>query len=84
VAAELARLAPPFTREDPTQGEFRVAEAQLIGWLDGLVHGTQLAVMAEEMAIRSSHGDRRQPPSLPGRPRPHGEAPDRDDRKPYL
>ena len=49
---ELARLAPPFTDETPTEAELRVAQAQLVGWLEGLFHGIQATLFAQQMAAR--------------------------------
>ena len=50
---ELARMAPPFDAETPSNSELRVAQAQLVGWLEGLFHGIQAALMAQQMAARS-------------------------------
>ncbi|WP_370461603.1 bacterial proteasome activator family protein [Micromonospora sp. Llam0] len=50
---ELARISLPF--EDgatPSESELRVAQAQLVGWLEGLFHGIQAALMAQQMAAR--------------------------------
>jgi hypothetical protein len=50
---ELDRLSLPF--EDgvvPTEAELRVAQAQLVGWLEGLFHGIQAALVAQQMAAR--------------------------------
>jgi hypothetical protein len=49
---ELARLAPPFADETPTEPELRVAQAQLVGWLEGLFHGIQATLFAQQMAAR--------------------------------
>lgn len=49
---ELARLALPFSGEVPTEGELRVAQAQLVGWLEGLFHGVQATLMAQQMAAQ--------------------------------
>jgi hypothetical protein len=49
---ELARLAPPFADETPTDAELRVAQAQLVGWLEGLFHGIQATLFAQQMAAR--------------------------------
>jgi hypothetical protein len=49
---ELARLAPPFTDSTPTEAELRVAQAQLVGWLEGLFHGIQATLFAQQMAAR--------------------------------
>lgn len=46
---ELARLALPFSSESPSEAELRVAQAQLVGWLEGLFHGIQAAVAAQQM-----------------------------------
>jgi hypothetical protein len=50
---ELERLTLPFTDESvPSDGELRVAQAQLVGWLEGLFHGIQTALFAQQMAAR--------------------------------
>jgi hypothetical protein len=51
--AELERISLPF--EDgttPSEGELRIAQAQLVGWLEGLFHGIQAALVAQQMAAR--------------------------------
>ena len=53
LGAEQDRFALPFEREPPTQGELRVAQAQLVGWLEGLFHGIQFALFVQQMAARS-------------------------------
>ncbi len=51
---ELDRLTLPFTEEGtPSDGELRIAQAQLVGWLEGLFHGIQTAIYAQQMASRS-------------------------------
>ena len=51
---ELARMTLPFADNDaPSQPELRVAQAQLVGWLDGLFHGIQATVFAQQMAARA-------------------------------
>lgn len=48
---ELERITQPFSSEMPTEVELRLAQAQLVGWLEGLFHGIQAAVAAQrEMA----------------------------------
>jgi Protein of unknown function (DUF2587) len=50
---ELERLASPFTEGDtPTETELRIAQAQLVGWLEGLFHGIQATLFAQQMAAR--------------------------------
>jgi hypothetical protein len=50
---ELERLALPFTDETPSEGELRIAQAQLVGWLEGLFHGIQTAIYAQQVAARA-------------------------------
>ena len=51
---ELERLSLPFTEDGtPSEGELRIAQAQLVGWLEGLVHGIQTAIYAQQMASRA-------------------------------
>ncbi|MGH9281383.1 MAG: proteasome activator [Acidimicrobiales bacterium] len=76
---ELARVTLPFaTSETPTEPELRIAQAQLVGWLDGLFHGIQATVFAQQMAQRAQldQQQRRQlPPGADERmvpPRPPG------------
>ena len=61
---ELARVTLPFAdRDTPTEPELRIAQAQLVGWLDGLFHGIQATVFAQQMAQRAQLDDPRR--SLP-------------------
>ena len=51
---ELERLSLPFTDEStPSDSELRIAQAQLVGWLEGLFHGIQTAIYAQQMAARA-------------------------------
>jgi hypothetical protein len=50
---ELAQFSLPFSDEAPTDAELRVAQAQLVGWLEGLFHGIQATLFAQQMAARS-------------------------------
>jgi Protein of unknown function (DUF2587) len=51
---ELERLSLPFTDEGvPSEAELRIAQAQLVGWLEGLFHGIQTALFAQQMAARA-------------------------------
>jgi hypothetical protein len=51
---ELERIALPFSSEEtPTDAELRIAQAQLVGWLEGLFHGIQTALFAQQMAARA-------------------------------
>src|SRR6476619_3458142 len=51
---ELERLTLPFTEDSvPSDAELRIAQAQLVGWLEGLFHGIQTALFAQQMAARA-------------------------------
>jgi len=50
---ELERLSLPFSSETPSEAELRVAQAQLVGWLEGLFHGIQTAIYAQQVAARA-------------------------------
>jgi hypothetical protein len=56
---ELDRLALPFGEGTPTDAELRIAQAQLVGWLEGLFHGIQATLFAQQMAARSQLEDMR-------------------------
>ncbi len=67
---ELERIAFPFTEEaTPSDAELRIAQAQLVGWLEGLFHGIQTALFAQQMAARSQLEQMRRalpPGAMPG------------------
>jgi hypothetical protein len=50
---ELERLTLPFNDQTPSESELRIAQAQLVGWLEGLFHGIQTAIYAQQMAARA-------------------------------
>jgi hypothetical protein len=50
---ELERLSLPFSEDLPSEAELRVAQAQLVGWLEGLFHGIQTTLFAQQMAARA-------------------------------
>ena len=50
---ELERLSLPFSSQTPSEAELRIAQAQLVGWLEGLFHGIQTAIYAQQMAARA-------------------------------
>lgn len=47
---ELGRMALPFSGPVPSESELRVAQAQLVGWLEGLFHGIQASLFAQQAA----------------------------------
>ena len=64
---ELRSLALPFDHDDvPSGAELRVAKAQLVGWLEGLFHGIQASLMAQQMAARAQLQQMRELPAMPG------------------
>jgi hypothetical protein len=65
---ELGRLAPPFGDSPPSDSELRVAQAQLVRWLEGLFHGIQATLFAQQMAARQQLEEMRRLP--PGEERP--------------
>jgi hypothetical protein len=87
---ELERLSLPFTQATPSDAELRIAQAQLVGWLEGLFHGIQTAIYAQQMAARAQLEQMRRglPPGMipedaqagmpgqPGRPGQQGQSDD--------
>ncbi len=71
---ELAALAPPMSGV-PSDAEIRVAQAQLVGWLEGLFHGIQAALFAQQAAARAQFEElrRRGLPAGQGQPEPSKE-----------
>jgi len=74
---ELERLSLPFADDEvPSDAELRVAHAQLVGWLEGLFHGIQATLFAQQMEMRAQleemrrrslpAGAERSPESSPG------------------
>src|SRR5258707_11248814 len=79
--SELERLSLPFAQEGvPSEAELRIAQAQLVGWLEGLFHGIQTALFAQQMAARAQLEQmrralpprRKPPPRMPGGRAPAG------------
>jgi hypothetical protein len=75
---ELDRLTLPFTEEGtPSDAELRIAQAQLVGWLEGLFHGIQTAIYAQQMAARAQFEQMRRalPQHMPAQGRPQVQDP---------
>ena len=87
---ELERLSLPFTEGDtPSESELRIAQAQLVGWLEGLFHGIQTTLFAQQMAARAQLEQMRRalPPGVMPGPGPGGAeeaAPPGRSSGPYL
>ncbi|MEM9517651.1 MAG: proteasome activator [Actinomycetota bacterium] len=74
LANELFSLALPFGGDEtPTEAELRVAQAQLVGWLEGLFHGIQATLMAQQYAARQQLEQIRQIPQQGQPPAAGGE-----------
>ena len=76
---ELERITLPFSEgETPSDAELRIVQAQLVGWLEGVFHGIQTALFAQQMAARAQLEESRRralpPGAVPGQPdqRPGG------------
>ena len=68
LAQELSRVARPFVGDEtPSEAELRVAQAQLVGWLEGLFHGIQATLFAQQMTARNQLEEMRRR-AIPGRP----------------
>jgi hypothetical protein len=65
---ELGRLVTPFLDDGgvPTEAELRIAQAQLVGWLEGLFHGIQATLFAQQMEARQQLEELRQRSLPPG------------------
>jgi hypothetical protein len=75
---ELDRLTLPFTDEaTPSDAELRIAQAQLVGWLEGLFHGIQTAIYAQQMAARAQFEQMRRalPQHMPAQGAPQVQDP---------
>ena len=66
---ELERLSLPFNEDTPSDSELRIAQAQLVGWLEGLFHGIQTAIYAQQMSARAQFEQMRR-----GLPAGHSDA----------
>ncbi|HSR84045.1 MAG TPA: bacterial proteasome activator family protein [Streptosporangiaceae bacterium] len=85
---ELERLSLPFGDEVPSEAELRIAQAQLVGWLEGLFHGIQTTLFAQQMAARAQLEQMRRalPPGMSPTQSPEGDDAQRMPRSsgPYL
>jgi hypothetical protein len=76
--AELQEVTLSFTSDTPSESELRIAQAQLVGWLEGLFHGIQATLFTQQIAAQSQLDQMRQRqmleaggpggPGAPGRP----------------
>jgi hypothetical protein len=61
---ELEEVTLPFTRETPSESELRIAQAQLVGWLEGLFHGIQATLFTQQVAAQRQFEEMRGPRAL--------------------
>ncbi len=79
---ELERLSLPFAEDEvPSEAELRVAQAQLVGWLEGLFHGIQTTLFAQQMAARAQLEQMRRA-LPPGMVPPGAQLPGQDEAGP--
>ena len=71
---ELEQLAPPIEGV-PSESELRIAQAQLVGWLEGLFHGIQAAMFAQQAAARAQFEELRRRGLMAQNPQPGEEGP---------
>lgn len=69
---ELERLSLPFDSDAPSESELRIAQAQLVGWLEGLFHGLQAALYAQQVQAQAQLQNMRL--ALPGGVDEHPES----------
>jgi hypothetical protein len=58
--SELDEVTLPFTSDTPSESELRIAQAQLVGWLEGLFHGIQATLFTQQMQAQKQFEDMRQ------------------------
>jgi len=69
---ELAEVALPFSSPTPSESELRLAQAQLVGWLEGLFHGIQATLFTQQATAQAQLDEMRRKAIPPGTPRPPG------------
>jgi hypothetical protein len=85
LVAELHRITLPFSDDtSPSDAELRIAQAQLVGWLEGLFHGLQTALVAQQMSTQAQLAQMRRalPPGMSAGPERPGAEEERDSRTP--
>ncbi len=70
LGGELQSMVPPFSAEVPSDSELRIAQAQLVGWLEGLFHGIQASLFAQQAAAAAQLEKMRERSLNPGTPEP--------------
>jgi hypothetical protein len=65
---ELEQVTLPFSSETPSDAELRIAQAQLVGWLEGLFHGIQATLFTQQVQAQRQFEDMRGRRSLEAGP----------------
>jgi len=71
---ELADAVHPFGADNPTDAELRIAQAQLVGWLEGLFHGIQASMVSQQLAAQAQLDQMRRQLDAGPQPPPRGGA----------
>ncbi|MEO8330001.1 MAG: bacterial proteasome activator family protein [Candidatus Nanopelagicales bacterium] len=83
LVSELERVSLPFTEEGvPSEAELRIAQAQLVGWLEGLFHGIQTALFAQQVSARAQFEEMRRRAALPPGAGPTDQGPPQPEAQP--
>jgi hypothetical protein len=61
---ELSEVVLPFTSDTPSDSELRLAQAQLVGWLEGLFHGIQASIFTQQAIAQQQLEQMRQQGAL--------------------
>ena len=62
--AELDNVVIPFGAETPSESELRIAQAQLVGWLEGLFHGIQATLFTQQAMAQQQFEEMRRRQAL--------------------
>ncbi len=65
---ELDEVTLPFSSDTPSESELRIAQAQLVGWLEGLFHGIQATLFTQQMQAQRQFEEMRQRRAIEGAP----------------
>jgi len=82
--SELTDVAHPFTSETPTESELLVAQAQLVGWLEGLFHGIQAMLFTQQVSAQQQFEEMRKRRALETGPGPQSRPGGERDPGAYL
>ncbi len=78
---EFDEIMIPLNKVEASESELRVAQAQLIGWLEGLFHGIQASLWSQQMAAQHQLAEMQQKALTPPQ---QGKDKDEDQTGLYL